>query len=195
MELPKIGLGRIPPFIRPLLLIVPLLVVFLLLNFLVLGPRARKLEAAKKEVDKLRADITKSKQQLVNFKPLDEMEKKDIAETNEAFQLMMKSLRTVREVYDSITSRAVSCGINDLSIDPSYNPRQAEDIIKIENQLGLDRCRVFIKLNFHCEMKSLGCFLEGLTEGEDYVIIESMTIKRELPRPGVELVLKLFTKT
>lgn len=195
MALPKINLERIPPFVKTLLLIVPLIIVFLLLNYLVLSTKARVLDAIKKEVNKLEADIGNSKRQLVNFKPLSELENKEIAETTEAFQRMIQSLRTVREVYDRITSKAVTCGIMDLSIDPSYLSMQSEEVVKVEGLLGLDRYRSYMKLNFHCELKSLGCFLEGLTAGEDYLLIESLTIKRELPKPGVELVLKLFTRS
>ena len=193
--MPKIGLEKLPSFVKTLLLIVPMLIVFLLLNFRVLDTQGRRLEAAKGEVDKLRTEITKSNRQLVNFKPLSELEKKEVAETTEAFQEMVKSLRTVREIYDKITTRAVSCGIVDLSVDPSYMAKQEEEVVKVENHLGLDQYRSYMKLNFHCELKSLGCFLEGLTVGEDYLLIESLTIKRELPKPGVELVLKLFTKS
>ncbi|HLA37811.1 MAG TPA: hypothetical protein VJZ02_05015 [Candidatus Brocadiales bacterium] len=195
METPKISLGKIPPFVKILLPIVPLLVVFLFVNSRVLGGKVRKLEAAKGEENRLQLEIAKNKQRLTGFRPLSELEDKEIVETAGAFHRLTKSLRAKREVYDKVTNRAVSCGIVDLSIDPSYRPDQAGDTIKAETQLGLDQYRSYMKLNFHCESKSLGCFLEGLTGAEDYIIIESLIIKRELPRPGVELVLKLFTKS
>ncbi|HHT9152397.1 MAG TPA: hypothetical protein ACFYEM_02535 [Candidatus Hypogeohydataceae bacterium YC40] len=195
MALPKISLERLPQFAKILLLIVPMTIVFVLLNLLVLGPKAGRLETAKGEVNKLYMEIIRDKQQLATFKPFSEEETKEIAETKESFQLMTKSLRTVREVYDKITKKAVSCGISDLSIDPSYRPLQVEEILSMETQFGMDKCRSFLKLNFHSDLKSLGCFLTGLTGGEDHLIIESLTIKRELPKPSVELVLKLFTKS
>lgn len=195
MEMPKISLEKIPPFVKILLLIVPLLIVFLFVNSRFLGAKARKLEAAKGEENRLQLEVTKNRQKLAGFRPPSELEEKEIEETAASFQRLAKSLRTNREVYDKVTNRAVSCGIVDLSIDPSYIPKQAEDTVKVETQLGLDQYRSYMKLNFHCESKSLGCFLEGLTGAEDYIIIESLIIKRELPRPGVELVLKLFTKS
>ncbi|HHT9131664.1 MAG TPA: hypothetical protein ACFYED_04180 [Candidatus Tripitaka californicus] len=195
MEIPKISLEKIPPFVKTLLPIVPLLIVFLLVNSRVLGAKAHKLEAAKGEENKLQLEIVKNKQKLVGFRPFSELEEKEVTETAASFQRLTKSLRTKREVYDKVTNRAVSCGIVDLSIDPSYRPSQAGDTIKVETQLGLDQYKSYMKLNFRCEFKSLGCFLEGLTGAEDYIIIESLTVKRELPRPGVELVLKLFTKS
>jgi hypothetical protein len=201
LELPKISIEKLsikalPPYVKTLLLIVPITIVFLLLNFLFLTPKSKQLKKAKEETNKLQAEINKNKQQLASFKPLSEPERKEIAETEETLQLMLKSLGTVREVYDKITNRAVSCGINDLSIDPSYRPPlQAGEIIDIENQLGLEQHRTFIKLKFHSELKSLGCLLDNLLGGEDFLIIESLSIKRELPRPAIELVLKLFTKS
>lgn len=195
MAPPKISLKRLPPFVRILILIVPLLTAFLLINFLILNPKARRQKAAKEEISRLHMEITRNKQQLAGFKPLSEAEIKEIAETEELFQHMVNSFTTAREVYDKITNKAVACGISDLFMDPSYRPRQAEEIIRKETELGLDQHRTYMKLNFHCELKYLGCFLEGLTRGEDYLIIESMTIKRELPKPGIELVLKLFTKS
>ncbi|MEK7242469.1 MAG: hypothetical protein AAB048_06820 [Planctomycetota bacterium] len=195
METPKISLEKIPPFVKILLPIVPLLVVFLFVNSRFLSAKAHKLEAAKGEENKLQLEITKNKQKLAGFRPPSELEEKEVAETAESFQRLAKSLRTKREVYDKVTNRAVSCGIVDLSIDPSYRSMQSGDTVKVETQLGLDQYRSYMKLNFHCESKSLGCFLEGLTGVENYIIIESLIIKRELPRPGVELVLKLFTKS
>ncbi|MDI6760825.1 MAG: hypothetical protein QMD05_08355 [Candidatus Brocadiaceae bacterium] len=193
MEMPKISL-EIPPFVKILLPIVPLLAVFLFVNSRVLGGKVRKLEAAKVEENKLQLEFTKSRQKLTGFRPFTELEEKEVTETAESFQRLAKSLRTKREVHDKVTNRAVSCGIIDLSIDPSCMPKQTGDTTKVETQLGLDPYRSYMKLNFHCESKSLGCFLEGLAGAEDYIIIESLTVKRELPRPGVELVLKLFTK-
>jgi Tfp pilus assembly protein PilO len=195
LALPKISLEKLPPFVRTLLLIAPITIAFLLINLFVLGPKARRLEAAKTEVNKLRTEINKNRQQLADFQPLSEQEKTEMAEAEEVFQLMVGSLRSVREVYDKITTKAVSCGITDLSIDPSYKPHQAQEILRIETELGVEQYRSYMKLNCHCELKSLGCFLRDLTGGEDYIIIESLIIKRELPKPGVELVLKLFTKS
>lgn len=195
METPKISLEKILPFVKILLPIVPLLVVFMLVNSRFLDAKAHKLEAAKGEKNKLQLEIAKNKQKLTGFRPPSELEEKEAAETAASFHRVVKSLRPKREVYDKVTNRAVSCGIVDLSIDPSYMPNQAGDTVKVETQLGLDQYRSYMKLNFHCESKSLGCFLEGLTGVENYIIIESLIIKRELPRPGVELVLKLFTKS
>jgi hypothetical protein len=135
-------------------------------------------------------EILKHKQQLADFRPLDEQEIKNIAETKETLQLIKNSLKTATEVYDKIAKQSVSCGIPDLSIDSSYRPHQAEEIVSMDKDLGLDEYRSYLKLNFHCELKALGCFLEGLTAEGNYLIIESLTIKRELPKPRVELVLR-----
>ncbi len=185
---------KIPLFVKILLLLVPITMAFLLVNLLVIGPKAKRLKSAKEELNRLQLEINRHKNQLADFQPLSTLEIKEIRQTKEELLLVSKSLKTVRDVYDKITSNAVQCGISDLSIDPSYRPLQEEEILGLEAKLGLDQHRSYIKLSFHCELKSLGCFLKGLTGGENYLIIESLTIKRELPKPSAEIVLKVFTK-
>ncbi|HHT9118647.1 MAG TPA: hypothetical protein ACFYD1_08435, partial [Candidatus Hypogeohydataceae bacterium YC38] len=76
--MPKISLEKIPPFVKILLLIVPVLIVFLIVNSYVLSAKARKLEAAKGEENKLQMEVAKSKQKLTGFRPFTELEEKEV---------------------------------------------------------------------------------------------------------------------
>lgn len=185
---------RLPKALQIWLLLIPIFIATCLIYFLVLSPKARDIEKTKSAIHKVQMEIKAERQILASFEPLTDEERGRIKVAKRAISSSIDALSTINPVYDRLTHRARSCNIADISIDPTYTPPgERAEFMDTEATLGIDNYRSFIKLTFHSDFESLGCFLQDI-EKKGNTLIASLTVTRELPKPKIELILKVFAK-
>lgn len=184
---------RFPKFLRIILLILPIFFFGALIYYFLISPKAAEVERLKRDIKTTENDLNRNKQLLLTMTPLTEKEKKEISNSKEALSSLVEGLGQVNEIYNRLTAKATSCNILDVSLDPTYVPKEGA-ISGVENLLGLAGNRSFSRVSFHSSFRNLACFLEGISGTKKDVMIESMTIEREQPMPSVALVLKTFSK-
>lgn len=190
VALPKISVERLPKTLRIWLLLIPVFATACLIYFLVIRPKAQDIEKMQKTISQVQSEIRIEQQLLASFEPLSDKERGRIKVTSRNISSLMETLGTINETYDSLTSRATSCNIPDISIDPNYIPTKAGEspiYDDLEAEISL------IKITFHSDFESLGCFLKDIDQNKN-VLIESLAINRVLPKPKTEMILRVFAK-
>ncbi|MFQ5957009.1 MAG: hypothetical protein ACE5KK_04490 [Candidatus Brocadiales bacterium] len=195
MALLKGKLEKLPKTLRIWLVFIPVFVVACLVYFLVLSPKARDVERIRSDISRVQTNIIAERRLLASYEPLTDEERGRIKVANRGISSLMDDLGTIDRSYNRLTNQARNCNIVDIAIDPTYTPAPDEgaEFINTEATIGFDSYKSLIKITFHSDFESLGCFLRDIEKNKD-TLIQSLTVTREFPNPKIELILKVFAK-
>ncbi|MEE9200364.1 MAG: hypothetical protein V3V45_02865 [Candidatus Brocadiales bacterium] len=188
---------KLPKGLRIWLMMIPIVIAAILVYSFVISPKKKNIEELRRDVNQVRSMISVEQRLLSSFRPPSKEETGLMKVTNRIITSFKENLVTRNEIYDRVALKARSCNITDISIDPDYNPppveegegEEEENVVysDIETDMSL------VKLTFHSRPEALGCFLKDI-EKKKVILLESLTIKRELPEPSIEIIFRVFAK-
>lgn len=186
---------KLPKGLRIWLIMIPVVIAAILVYSFVISPKKRNIEELQRDVNQVRSMISVEQRLLSSFRPPSKEETGLMKVTNRIITSFKENLVTRNEIYDSVALKARSCNITDISIDPNYTPPPAEEGEEEENVVysDIETDMSLVKLTFHSRPEALGCFLKDI-EKKKVILLESLTIKRELPEPSIEIIFRVFAK-
>jgi hypothetical protein len=167
---------------------IPIVVAAILVYFLILNPKARNIEQIQRDTKQVQMQIDAERRLLATFEPLSDEEAGRIKVTNRAIDKLEKELVSRDEIYNLVAEKAMECGVTGVAIDPQYAPTEPEEELTyadVEADMSL------IKLAFYSDAESLSCLFEDIEESKA-IMVESLTVTREVPKPKIEAVFRVF---
>ncbi len=184
----KDRLEKIPQSVRVWLPMIPIVMAAILVYFLILNPKARNIEQIQRNTKQVQMQVDAERRLLTTFEPLSNQEAGRIKVTNRAIDKLVKELVSRDEIYNLVAEKAMECDVTGVAIDPQYAPTEQEEestYADIEADVSL------IKLTFYSDAESLSCLFEDIEESKA-IMVESLTVTREVPKPKVEAVFRVF---
>jgi Tfp pilus assembly protein PilO len=184
----KDRLEKIPQSVRVWLPMIPIVLAAILVYFLILNPKARNIEQLQRDTKQVQAQVDTERRLLATFEPLSDQEAGRIKVTNRAIDKLVKELVSRDEIYNLVAEKAMECDVTGVAIDPQYAPTEQEEELTyadVEADMSL------IKLTFYSDAESLSCLFEDIEESKA-IMVDSLTVTREVPRPKVEAVFRVF---
>lgn len=184
----KDRLEKIPQSVRVWLPMIPIVLAAILVYFLILNPKARNIEQLQRDTKQVQMQVDTERRLLATFEPLSGQEAGRIKVTNRAIDKLVKELVSRDEIYNLVAEKAMECDVTGVAIDPQYAPTEQEEELTyadVEADMSL------IKLTFYSDAESLSCLFEDIEESKA-IMVDSLTVTREVPRPRVEAVFRVF---
>lgn len=184
----KDRLEKIPQSVRVWLPMIPIVLAAILVYFLILNPKARNIEQLQRDTKQVQMQVDTERRLLATFEPLSDQEAGRIKVTNRAIDKLVKELVSRDEIYNLVAEKAMECDVTGVAIDPQYAPTEQEEELTyadVEADMSL------IKLTFYSDAESLSCLFEDIEESKA-IMVDSLTVTREVPRPRVEAVFRVF---
>ncbi|MCP4365919.1 MAG: hypothetical protein GY800_11565 [Planctomycetes bacterium] len=184
----KDRLKKIPQSVRVWLPMIPIVMVAILVYFLILNPKARNIEQIQQDTKQVQRQVDTERRLLATFEPLSNEEAGRIKATNRAIDKLEKELVSRDEIYNLVAEKAMECDVTGVAIDPQYAPTEEEEestYADVEADMSL------IKLTFYSDAESLSCLFEDIEESKA-IMVDSLTVTREVPKPKVEAVFRVF---
>ncbi len=184
----KDRLEKIPQSVRVWLPMIPIVLAAILVYFLILNPKARNIEQTQRDTKQVQMQVDTERRLLATFEPLSDQEAGRIKVTNRAIDKLVKELVSRDEIYNLVAEKAMECDVTGVAIDPQYAPTEQEEELTyadVEADMSL------IKLTFYSDAESLSCLFEDIEESKA-IMVDSLTVTREVPRPKVEAVFRVF---
>ncbi len=177
-----------PQGVKVWLPMIPILVVAILVYFLILSPKARTIEQIQSNTKMLQTQVDAERRLLTSFEPLTKKEAGRIKATNRAIEKLTKDLTSRDEMYDRVAQNAKKCNVTGVAIDLSHAPTKQEKEMLYTN---IEADMSLVKLAYYSDLESLGCLLKDVGK-KKAMMVESLTATRELPKPKIEAVLRIF---
>lgn len=184
----KDRLEKIPQSVRVWLPMIPIVLAAILVYFLILNPKARNIEQLQRDTKQVQMQVDTERRLLATFEPLSGQEAGRIKVTNRAIDKLVKELVSRDEIYNLVAEKAMECDVTGVAIDPQYAPTEQEEELTyadVEADMSL------IKLTFYSDAESLSCLFEDIEESKA-IMVDSLTVTREVPKPRVEAVFRVF---
>lgn len=184
----KDRLEKIPQSVKVWLPMIPIVLAAILVYFLILNPKARNIEQLQRDTKQVQMQVDTERRLLATFEPLSDQEAGRIKVTNRAIDKLVKELVSRDEIYNLVAEKAMECDVTGVAIDPQYAPTEQEEestYADVEADMSL------IKLTFYSDAESLSCLFEDIEESKA-IMVDSLTVTREVPRPRVEAVFRVF---
>ena len=183
-------LENIPQGVKVWLPMIPILVVALLVYFLILSPKAGTIEQLRSDTRQVQMQVDAERRLLASFEPLTKKEAGRIKATDRAIEKLTKDLTSREEIYDRVARKAKECNVIGIAIDPSHTPTKQEKEMQYTN---IEADMSLVKLTFYSDLESLGCLLKDVGK-KKAMMVESLAVTRELPKPKIEAVFRIFAK-
>ena len=184
----KDWLEKIPQSVRVWLPMIPIVLAAILVYFLILNPKARNIEQLQRDTKQVQMQVDTERRLLATFEPLSGQEAGRIKVTNRTINKLVKELVSRDEIYNLVAEKAMECDVTGVAIDPQYAPTEQEEGLTytdVEADMSL------IKLKFYSDAESLSCLFEDIEESKA-IMVDSLTVTREVPKPKVKAVFRVF---
>jgi hypothetical protein len=167
---------------------IPIVLAAILVYFLILNPKARNIEQLQRDTKQVQRQVDVERRLLTTFEPLSDQEAGRIKVTNRAIGKLEEKLVSRDEIYNLVAEKAMECDVIGVAIDPQYAPTEQEEELTyadVEADMSL------IKLTFYADAESLSCLFEDIEESKA-IMVDSLTVTREVPKPKIEAVFRVF---
>ena len=189
-------LTRVPRSLR--------IAVIVVLAFLICGAlytfKIREIGKLKAEINRVEAEEAELSHPQVTFQPPAEEEREEWEKAEERLWLVIFPEKDVPQLIEELAKVAKEYNISDISFSTGpvvaeggrrVSPSLSNDV-SVEGLLPAEKDHFAVKVSLRCQYRQLARFLDGITDLVRLVEIESLEVKRGLPRISVDMVVKTY---